>query len=187
MCEQPRIQWHRQGDLPQKGPKWNSPLSNMLEMIAFDRFTIAKTWPLINGLGTTLLVWYTRLPVPRGLPNPIFVCTNKRTCSFSSVIASISYKFFHWSRPHVGLAIRAILRGWVNCTKFQRYSLVSGHVFMPVSVQAWETWLSEHLVQAMVNYPEAVMLGNHHWKPALKMLLFNQEYNSSASQLAMVN
>ena len=32
---------------------------------------------------------------------------------------------------------------------------------MPVSVQAWETWLSEHLVQAMVNYPEAIMLGNH--------------------------
>ena len=31
---------------------------------------------------------------------------------------------------------------------------------MPFAVQAWETWLSEHLVQAMVNYPEAVMLGN---------------------------
>ena len=32
---------------------------------------------------------------------------------------------------------------------------------MPFAVQAWETWLSEHLVQAMVNYPEAVMLGNN--------------------------
>ena len=31
---------------------------------------------------------------------------------------------------------------------------------MPFAVQAWETWLSEHLVQAMINYPEAVMLGN---------------------------
>ena len=71
----------------------------------------------------------------------------------------------------MGLAIRAILRGWVNCTKFQRYSLVSGHVFMPVSVQAWETWLSEHLVQAMVNYPEAVMLGNHLQTMKTKVIL----------------
>ena len=38
--------------------------------------------------------------------------------------------FFHWSRPQLGFAIHAILRGWVNCTQFQQKMLISGHVFV---------------------------------------------------------
>ena len=57
---------------------------------------------------------YARLPVRHGLPNQIVVC--------------LSYNFSHWSRPHVGLAFHAIMRGWVNCTQFQQNSLISGHV-----------------------------------------------------------
>ena len=30
----------------------------------------------------------------------------------------------------MGLAIHAILRGWVSCTQFQQKALISGHVFM---------------------------------------------------------
>ena len=85
-------------------------------------------------LGYNSLMWYTGLPVQHGLPNPIVVCTNERTGSLSSVIAKPSYMFSHWSRPHVGLAIYAIMRGWVNCTQFQQNSLISGHVF------GWYCW-----------------------------------------------
>ena len=83
-------------------------------------------------------MWYTGLPLRHSLPNPIVVCTNNRTCSLSSVIAKLSYMFSHWSRPHVCLAIHAILRGWVSCTQFQQNSLTSGHVFdILVGCQFW--------------------------------------------------
>ena len=63
--------------------------------------------------------------VQHGLPNPILICTNKRTNSLSSVIAKPSHKFSHWPRPHVGLAFPAIMRGWVNCTQLQQNSLIA--------------------------------------------------------------
>ena len=37
--------------------------------------------------------------------------------------------FSHWFRPHMGLAIHAIMKGWVNCTQYQQKSLISGYVF----------------------------------------------------------
>ena len=85
-------------------------------------------------LGYNSLMWYTGLPLRHSLPNPIVVCTNDRTCSLSSVIAKLSYMFSHWSRPHVCLAIYAILRGWVSCTQFQQNWLISGHVFAVNSI-----------------------------------------------------
>ena len=62
-------------------------------------------------LGYDSLTLYTGLHVQHGLPNPIVVSINARTCSLSSAIAKPSYMFSHWSRPHVGLAIYAIMRG----------------------------------------------------------------------------
>ena len=73
---------------------------------------------------------YTGLPLRHSLPNPIVVYTNDRTRSLGSVIAKLSYMFSHWSRPHVCLAIRAILRCWVSCTQFHQNSLISGLVFV---------------------------------------------------------
>ena len=80
-------------------------------------------------LGHNSLMWYTGLPVRHSLPNPIVVWTNEMTCSLSSLITKLSYMFSHWSRPQLGLAIHAIMRGWVHCTQFQQNSLISGHVF----------------------------------------------------------
>ena len=98
----------------------------------------SKTRPLINGLGTThadvSYMWYTRLPVRHGLPNPIVVCTNERRCSKDLWLQSLSYTFFHWSRPHVGLATPAFLRGWVSSVQFQQNWLIGGHVFL------WRNW-----------------------------------------------
>ena len=101
------------------------------------------------------LMWYTWLPVRHGLPNPIVVCTNERTCSLSSVITKLSYMFSHWFRPHVGLAIHANLRGWVNCTQFQQNSLISGHVFCSTVPVPLVTVGHLTLFSAEINIPAA--------------------------------
>ena len=80
--------------------------------------------PTYQRLGYNSLIWHTGFPVQHGLPNPIVVWTIERSDRLSSVIAKPSYMFFHWSRPHVGLAFHAIMRGWVSCTQFQQNSLV---------------------------------------------------------------
>ena len=65
-----------------------------------------------------------------GLPNPIVVCTNERTCSLSSVIAMLSYVLFYWSKPHVALVILAVMRGWVSSLYFLQMLLISGYVLI---------------------------------------------------------
>ena len=77
-----------------------------------------KDMTAYQRLGYNSLMWCTGLPARHSLPNPIVVCT----CSLSSVIIKLSYMFSHWFTPHVGLAIHANLRGWVNCTQFVRPS-----------------------------------------------------------------
>ena len=69
------------------------------------RNTLLKTKPNClmkrSWVMQTLLMWYARLPVRHGLP--IMVCTNEKTRSKALWLQSLSYKFFHWSRPHVGV------------------------------------------------------------------------------------
>ena len=79
-------------------------------------------------------MWYTGLPLRHGLPKPIVVCTTENTCSKALWLQSLSYTFFHWSRPHVGLATPAFLRGWVSSIQFQQNWLIGGHVFL------WRNW-----------------------------------------------
>ena len=119
--------------------KWAGPNVPMLSAAGeilndyFRGFGCLKILPkditTCQRLGYNSLMWYTGLLVRHGLPNLIVVCTNERTCSLSSAITKLSYMFSHWSRPHLGLAIHAIMRGWVHCTQFQQNSLISGHVF----------------------------------------------------------
>ena len=92
-------------------------------------------------------MWCTGLPVRHSLPNPIVVCT----CSLSSVIIKLSYMFSHWFRPHVGLAIHANLRGWVNCTQFQQNLLISGHVLIYID-NYWQPLTS---AAPRVRHPES--------------------------------
>ena len=73
-----------------------------------------KTQLLIKMKNTTRATSPSGLTVWHGLPNPIMVFTNERTCSLS-----LSCMFFHWSRPQWGLSIHAFLRGCVMVPYFK--------------------------------------------------------------------
>ena len=91
-------------------------------------FSNAKNITAYQRLGYNSLMWYTGLPVRHGLPNPILAWTNERTHTLSSVIAKLSYVLFYWSRPHVALAIHAIMRGWVSSSYFLQIVLISAKI-----------------------------------------------------------
>ena len=87
---------------PAKPPRWNffdkdtpSSLQNTLSKSKLNCL-MKRSW-----LTQTLLAYHMRLPVRHGLP--ILVCTNEKTCSKVLWLQSLSYNFFHWSRPHVGV------------------------------------------------------------------------------------
>ena len=79
-----------------------------------------------------------------------------------SLIQDLSDPFQAFPRvsPHacVNMSQTFLTDVWtVVCVNDPQFNDIAREIY---SNGAWESWLSDHLVKAMLNYPEAVLLGN---------------------------
>ena len=61
--------------------------------------------------------------------------------------------------PHgcVNMSQSFVKEAWtIVCVNDPQFNDIAREIFFN---SAWESWLSDHLVKAMINYPDAVLLG----------------------------